>query len=457
MGGDPREQDDTASDPVRIRGGSAVASARGSQGSFRHRLLCLGNGSELDDDGLILHDPRDGTNSLLRSVYLRTRFAPDDSLPGIYRYSDWLPVSRVLHGSATPVTYLSTRLGKLLGLRRLYVTFNGRWDRIGALMPTGTFKDCEAYSVLARLPAERGPTLVVASAGNTARAFIEAASANRLPLVAVFPGSALEGLWLHRDKSPNVLLVAVSGGADYLDAIRVAELICRLPGFHGEGGARNVARRDGLGVSVLGAAEKIGEIPDYYFQAVGSGTGAIAAHEANLRLNASGLFAPKVMRLVVSQNSPFTPIVEAWNSGSRSLAAGDEAGLRSRIDAIDAKTLSNRNPPYGLRGGLYDALADSRGEAVAVSNAEARAARALFQETEGCDISAEAGVAAASLMKKAGAGELGRDALVMLNVTGGGYERLRNDPGALKPGADLEIGKDEFDPDRFLEAISHLS
>jgi cysteate synthase len=254
-----------------------------------------------------------------------------------------------------------------------------------------------------------------------------------------------------------VLLVAVSGGADYLDAIRVAELICRIPGFHSEGGARNVARRDGLGVSVLSAAEKLGEIPDYYFQAVGSGTGAIAAHEANLRLNASGSFAPKIMRLVVSQNSPFTPIVDAWNSGMRSLAVGDDADLRSQIDAIDAKTLSNRNPPYGILGGLYDALAASHGEAIAVSNAEIRAAQALFLENEGCDISAEAGVAAASLMKKAGAGEIGRDALVVLNITGGGYERLHSAPRALKPRADLEIGKNEFDPDRFLESVARLS
>lgn len=452
-----RGQCGLSSDFIQSRRAGAAGSPRTGRAAFRHRLFCLGTGSELEDDGLVLRDPGDLRDSLLRSVYPRKEFRPDDSLPGIYRYSDWLPIAGILKGSAAPLTYLSTRLGPHLGLSRLYVTFNGLWDSMGAGMPTGTFKDCEAFSVLARFPDDRRSTLVVASAGNTARAFIGAASANGLPLVAVVPGSCLGEFWIKEDKAPDVLLVAVSGGADYLDAIRVADLICRIPGFHGEGGARNVARRDGLGLSVLSAAEKAEEIPDYYFQAVGSGTGAIAAYEANLRLNACGRFAPKTMRLVISQNAPFAPIVDAWRSGSRSLAAGDDAGVRSRIEAIDAKTLSNRNPPYGVLGGVFDVLSTSHGEAIAVTNDEARAARALFREIEGCDISPEAGVAAASLMKKAGSGEIGRNELVMLNITGGGYERMRGDPRAIRPKPDVEVGKDEFHPDRFLESISRLS
>ena len=223
--------------------------------------------------------------------------------------------------------------------------------------------------------------------------------------MAVVPESCLGELWMTGEKGPGVLLVAASGGADYLETIRLAELICGIPGFQSEGGAKNVARRDGLGVSVLSAAEEIGEIPDYYFQAVGSGTGAIAAHEVNLRLNESGSFAPKTMRLVISQNAPFTPILDAWSSGRRALAAADDTEAKARIDAIDAKTLSNRNPPYGIVGGLFDCLEASRGEVVAATNAEARAARSLFREAEGCDISPEAGVAVASLLKKAAAGD----------------------------------------------------
>jgi len=63
--------------------------------------------------------------------------------------------------------------------------------------------------------------------------------------------------------------------------VKTRRSICR-------GGARNIARRDGMGTTVLSAADCIGRIPDVYFQAVGSGTGAIAAHEANERLLEDG-------------------------------------------------------------------------------------------------------------------------------------------------------------------------
>ncbi len=51
-----------------------------------------------------------------------------------------------------------------------------------------------------------------------------------------------------------------------------------------------MARRDGMGTTVLSATTFIGRIPDYYFQAIGSGTGAIAAWEANLRFLQDGRF-----------------------------------------------------------------------------------------------------------------------------------------------------------------------
>ena len=146
--------------------------------------------------------------------------------------------------------------------------------------------------------------------------------------------------------------------------------------------------------------------------------------------------------------------MDAWGSGERIAKARDERDDRAKIDAIEAKTLSNRNPPWGIVGGLFDCLQASGGEVLAVSNAELRAAQALFRDLEGCDISPEAGVAAASLLKKAMAGEIESDAIVMLNVTGGGYESLRSDPRATRLRPDLVLRKDEFEPNRFLDSIA---
>ncbi len=84
--------------------------------------------------------------------------------------------------------------------------------------------------------------------------------------------------------------------------------------------------------------------------------------------------------------------------------------------------LSNRRPPYGIAGGLYDALKATGGDVMVATNPQARRARALFRELEGVDIYSAAGVATASLIKCVESGRIAKDAVVMLNITGGGEE-----------------------------------
>lgn len=102
--------------------------------------------------------------------------------------------------------------------------------------------------------------------------------------------------------------------------------------------------------------------PTDYFQAVGSGTGAIAAWEANLRLLADGRYGNRKMKLMVSQNIPFIPIHDAWKAGSRAMLPLDDNLARRQVEEIDAKVLSNRKPPYPIFGGLYDAMNDAGGD-----------------------------------------------------------------------------------------------
>ena len=126
--------------------------------------------------------------------------------------------------------------------------------------------------------------------------------------------------------------------------------------YFAEGGAKNIARRDGMGTTVLSAATTIGRIPDYYFQAVGSGTGVIAAWEANKRLIEDGRFGDTLMRLIPSQNAPFLPIYEAWNNTGRVMQVMEASDARKKSASIRARVLSNRKPPYGIPGGLYEPL-----------------------------------------------------------------------------------------------------
>ncbi len=124
----------------------------------------------------------------------------------------------------------------------------------------------------------------------------------------------------------------------------------------------------------------------------------------------------------MSQNAPFVPMYDAWRADSRVMLPYDDDKARRDAEIIDAKVLSNRRPPYGIAGGLYDALKATGGDVMVATNPQARRARALFRELEGVDIYSAAGVATASLIKCVESGRIAKDAVVMLNITGGGEE-----------------------------------
>ncbi|MCF8229820.1 MAG: cysteate synthase, partial [Bacteroidales bacterium] len=255
-----------------------------------YRLQSLATGRIFDDEGWLLSAPGEDKPGLIRAKYEKRQIDVKGDDYGVFRFADWLPVSRGLLGSSAPVTYKSKGLAKELGLENLYITFSGYWPEKGAMMKTCSFKETEAYPVAGRLNTGNGKILVVASAGNTSRSFARVCSDNNIPLLLCVPEDNIDALWFDEAIGDNVKLIVSRKGSDYFDAIHLSNLACKSKMFIAEGGAKNVARRDGMGTTVLSAAHFIGQIPDYYFQAVGSGTGAIAAWEANLRLIEDGRY-----------------------------------------------------------------------------------------------------------------------------------------------------------------------
>ena len=395
------------------------------------------------DEGWTLEAPGEETPTLIRALYNKKQIQVKDDSYGIYKFADWLPIHRLLKGSYAPLTYKSEGLSKYLGLSNLYITFSGYWPEKKILMPTCSFKETEAYSVCGRLDKDNKGILVVASAGNTARAFARVCSDNNIPLLLTVPHDNLNALWFDEPIKDCVKLVSSEKGSDYFDAIHLSNLACKIDGFIPEGGAKNVARREGMGTTVLSAVTTIGKIPEYYFQAVGSGTGAIAAWEANLRLLEDGRFGTTKMKLMVSQNSPFIPIYDSWKADSREIFVDDNIA-RKQVETIIAKVLSNRKPPYGIIGGLYDALKDTNGEVLTATNEEAVAAAKVFEETEGIDIHPASAIATATLINSAKNFKIDKDALIMLNITGGGENRFaqENKLHYLKPTLTFKIDPD---------------
>lgn len=421
----------------------------------KYTLKCVATGREFEDTGWILDDPEYKAPSLVRANYAKKQLELKPETYGFYKFCDWLPVTRILNGSSAPVTYKSEALAKHLGLENLWITLNGYCPTKGVRMTTCSFKETEAYSVCARIDENEERVLVVASAGNTARAFAKVCSDNNIKLLLAVPSDNLNALWFSEPLNDCVKLIACEKGGDYFDAINLSNIALKSSKFYAEGGAKNIARRDGMSTTVLSAVTTIGRIPDYYFQAVGSGTGAIAAWEANMRLIEDGRYGNNLMKLMVSQNAPFVPMYDAWRHESREMLPYDAKKARRDAELIDAKVLSNRRPPYSVTGGLYDALKATDGNILVATNAQSKRACKLFKELEGVDIYPAPGVALASLIKMVEAGEIAKDACIMLNITGAGEEAAKRgrEMWYLKPSKVFSLTPDVDEVVTFVESL----
>ena len=423
--------------------------------STKYQLKSVKTGNIFDDSGWLLDAPHETEPTLIRPIYEKKQLEVKDDSWGLYKFADWLPVSRTLKGSSAPLTYKSEGLAAELGLKNLWITFSGYWPEKGVNMKTGSFKETEAYSVCGRMTPEMKKVLVVASAGNTSRSFAKVCSENNIPLIICVPEDNINALWFDKPVNDNVKLICSRSGSDYFDAIHLSNIVASMEGFVPEGGAKNIARRDGMGTTVLSAVTTIGKIPDYYFQAVGSGTGAIAAWEANMRLIEDGRFGKNIMKLMVSQNKPFVPIYDAWKANSRAMLPLDDNLARKQVEEIDAKVLSNRKPPYPIFGGLFDALSETGGDVLLASNEETRQAALLFLEKEGNDIHPAAAVATATLISAVEKGAVDKNALIMLNITGGGEVKFKNENTIhyLKPNVVFDI---DPNPEEVKEKVRNL-
>jgi cysteate synthase len=361
------------------------------------------------------------TNALLVTEY-KEDFAVRDDLEGIWRFN-WLPVHEPGVEAPGPVVFESRGLGSRLGLRNLHIAFSGYWPEMGAHISTCTFKEFEAAVVLENARENGIEGLVVASAGNTARAFAHLSHKTGYPVIIVVPLMCQREMW-YLESSTLVPTVVLRDG-DYSDAIDLARRIAELSGMPFEGGVKNIAKRDGLGVVMLEAVAHLGRLPDHYVQAVGSGAGAVAAWEMAERFVRDERFGGRVPRLHLAQNLPFAPMYHAWQAKRREL---DPEDLKVElIEQISTRVLSTRYPAYSILGGVYDAVKATDGAMYGVTNNEMTMARKLFEDTERLDIVPAAAVAVAALRQAVERKDIAGDDLVLLNITGGGESRIRGE------------------------------
>ncbi|MFA6775148.1 MAG: cysteate synthase [Sphaerochaetaceae bacterium] len=398
-----------------------------------YTLQCMGGGETVDDHFALKCG--NGHNGLLRAIYNKKQI---EMRPygGMFKFLDWLPTDTILKTESAPITFRNRKISKELGLKNLYIGFTGYYPERNAKVKSCTFKEMEALPTYARLIENGGGTVVVASAGNTARAFAQIAAEVGMDCIVVVPKLSADDI-LVAAESVHVKLFTVDG--DYADATQMANRITSFEGYIPEGGASNIARRDGMGTVMLDGAISAGRIPDRYFQAVGSGTGGISAWEASLRLLDDGRYGDRLPKLELAQNAPFTPMAKAWNAGRREITAEDLGNADKDISNVYAHVLTNRRPPYSVAGGVFDAMTACGGGFHEISNDEARSAEKLWISMENVKPDPAASVAFAALIKATEYGKISPDECVFLNMTGGGLDRAKEDLSLAAMGVTSEL------------------
>lgn len=386
---------------------------------LNYTLKCLKTNDEFEDDYTLHYTD----NALIQAEY-KKEFEPLNE-KGVWRYFDWLPTQETSSQVAGTITYHAEELGERLGLSNLWVAFHGYWPEKDALCPTGSFKDMEAVPTIQRMKDHSCKGMICASAGNTARAFTHFCAEDNFPLIVVVADIHAHRIWVQKGMEMDSVKVVVVKDGTYQDAKDVAKALSKkLTGWQLEGGAHNIARRDGIGSLILNSYEEIGKLPDHYFQAVGGGPGPIGVYEMMERLIDSGHYDGDVAKLHLSQNPEHCPIHNAWQRGSRKLTPEDfpEEDVEVYSDYLLSET-----PAYSVVGGVYDVLEATDGETYAVEEDDAIKAGEILEEIEEIDVLSPAKVALASLIQAKEEGKVDEDDCILLNVSGGGVERLKQE------------------------------
>ena len=386
---------------------------------MKYKLRCLDTGDLIEDAYTLKYTD----NALLQAKFN----GPIEVKPleGVWKYLDWIPTSTSNEYVAGTTTYKAEALGEALGMSNLWVTFHGYWPEKGGMCPTGSFKDMEAVPTIQRLHDHGCTGLICASAGNTARGFTHFCGLAGMPLIVVVGKDHGHRIWTKKGHPTDSVKVVVVEDGDYYDAKTVAKAIAKkLTGWQMEGSVHNVARRDGIGSLILDAAFTIGAMPEHYFQGIGGGPGPIGVHEMAERLIESGQFEGPAPRQHLSQNIEHSPIHNAWQAKRDHLI--DEDFPPHDVE-VYSDYLMNKGPAYHQVGGVHDILKASNGQTYIVEKETAVAAKALFESIEGIDIMTPGAVAMASLQQALASGEIDPDACTVLNISGGGIERLKQD------------------------------
>lgn len=344
----------------------------------------------------------DGIRNAVRKEDLAGREA------SLWRYAEFLPVEegveRITLGEGWTPLLPAGRLGAHLGLSRLLIKDEGQ-------IPTGSFK-ARGMALAVTKAKELGATsLAVPSAGNAGGAMAQYGARAGLPCHVFMPADVPE---------LNRIECVAAGAKTYLvrglitDCGKIVREGTPSRGWFDVSTLKEPYRVEGKKTMGLEIAEQLDwQLPDVILYPTGGGTGLVGMWKAFQELEAIGWIGSKRPRMVAVQSEGCAPIARAFEQGDEFAEPWKNAQTMAsgiRVPAAVGDFL------------MLQALRESGGTAITVSDAEIDAAVRLTTQLEGLFVCPEGGAVVAGLQKLVASGWVRPDEQVVLFNTGTGLK-----------------------------------
>jgi len=347
--------------------------------------------------------------------------------PGLYRFRELTPLAPgeepvTLGEGGTPLVPLP-RLAGHLGLRHV-------WAKDEGGNPTGTFKARGLGMAITRARTLGATGFMVPSAGNAGGAAAVYGARAGLPVAVVVPRETPKAA-IAEALMAGARVFTVEGSIATAGAI-VSRAAPRL-GWFDLSTLKEPYRLEGKKTIGLELAEQLGwSMPDFLIYPTGGGTGLIGIAKAYAELRAMGWLGGALPRFVAVQAEGCAPVVRAWRDGAETTTAWEHP-------TTHAAGLRVPSPFAGRQ--MLAVLRETRGDAVAVSEAAIVDAQRLLARLEGLWTAPEAAATLAALLLLKERSELTPEARIVLVLTGAG---LKSEPPELPEPTDLAGSDDEI-------------
>jgi threonine synthase len=329
--------------------------------------------------------------------------------PDLWRYHELLPVRDPAH-----VTSLGEGMTPLLRLPRYggSIALPGLLMKDESLVPTGTFKARGAAVGISRARELGVRSVAMPTNGNAGAAWSVYAARAGMGCMVAMPVGAPE-ITRRECVAAGAELYLVDGLIQHAGAL-VRDAVADRPGCQEVSTLKEPYRIEGKKTMGYEIVEQLGwRVPDVIVYPAGGGVGLIAIYKALLEMAELGWIDSEMPRLVAVQAEGCRPIVDAYQEGRDESRAAE--GTETVAFGINvAKALGDFL--------VLEAVRDTLGIAVAVSDDALLAEVTALAEHEGTFICPEGAACMAALRRLREDGWLAGDEEVVVLNTGAGLK-----------------------------------